>query len=77
MVLRQTALIVAAGLVLGIGLALAATRVIASLLYDLDPHDPATLIWAVLVLFGASIAAAWIPAHRASLVDPMVALRHE
>jgi ABC-type lipoprotein release transport system permease subunit len=43
----------------------------------LNSHDPATLIGATLVLLAASILAAWIPARRLSLVDPMVALRHE
>ena len=48
-----------------------------SLLKDVPPHDPVTFIAVVAVLCGATIAAAWIPAHRASRVDPIVALRSE
>ncbi len=77
MVMRESALVIAAGLTAGLGLAYATTRILVSVLYDLKPNDPVTFVAAVIVLLGASILAAWIPARRASKVDPMIALRHE
>jgi predicted permease len=77
MILRESVLTVTAGLGAGLGLAYASTRVMQNLLYGLQPHDPATLLGATLVMLGASVLAAWMPARRAARVDPMVALRHE
>jgi ABC-type antimicrobial peptide transport system permease subunit len=77
MVVRESVLVVATGLGAGLGLAYGTTRVLASALYDLKPYDPATFVEATLILFGASILAIWIPARRASMLDPMVALRHD
>ncbi len=64
---------VTAGLVLAVGLA----RLISSLLYGVRPADPATLIVSPLLLTGAALLAAYLPARRATRVDPMAALRHE
>ena len=77
MVLWQTILLVALGTVLGIALALAATRGAGSLLFGLQPHDPLSLIGASVLVTAVALLAAFLPARRASRVDPMVALRYE
>jgi ABC-type antimicrobial peptide transport system permease subunit len=77
MVMRETILLAMAGLGIGIPAALASARLVASILYGLKPDDPATLVAAVLFLFSVAVFAGFIPARRASKVDPMVALRHE
>jgi len=77
MVLGETAGIVAGGLVLGGTLAFAVSRLIGSRLYGVAPHDPLTLSMATLVLLAAALAAAYLPARRASRVDPITALRQE
>jgi len=75
LVVGEGAALVAAGAVLGIAGALLTTRVLASLLFDLAPTDPPTYVAIVLVLGGCALAASWIPARRASRVDPVTALR--
>lgn len=77
MVLRGTAALVAAGLALGVGLALVGTRWMAGMLFGVRPADPLTLAIAALLLTGVAMAAAWLPARRAARVDPAVALRAE
>jgi ABC-type lipoprotein release transport system permease subunit len=52
-------------------------RLVQSQLYDVKPTDPVTIVAAALVLCSAAVAAALIPAHRASVVDPTQALRFE
>jgi predicted permease len=64
------------GIVAGLAGALAATRLVESLLFGVSPTDPGTIGAAALVLLGASCAAGYLPAARASRVDPVVALRH-
>src|SRR5580692_6058772 len=66
-----------AGLALGIGGALAATRLLASLLFGVTPSDPATFAAIAALLFLVALFACWLPAHRAMRVDPIVALRYE
>lgn len=66
-----------AGLLLGIGLALAASQAIAKLLYGLSPTDPLTIALSVLLLALVALPASLIPAIRASRLDPMQALREE
>ena len=67
----------AVGIVLGLSGAFAITRVIASLLVGVNPTDPATFA-AIVALFGiVAVTASWIPARRASRLDPMAAIREE
>ena len=77
MILRETGLLLVVGLVAGVALSAAGMRLITSRLYGLVPSDPVTLAAAVLVLAGVALVAAWLPAYRASRVDPLVALRYE
>jgi len=74
---RQGVLLVAVGLAIGVPLALAATHVLASLLFGLPPHDTATFIACTALLALAGAAASLIPAARAAAQDPAKALRHE
>jgi len=76
-VLRRGLVLALAGFLLGAALLPAIARVIASLLYGVSPADPATLLAAALLLAAISLAAAWIPAFRATRVDPAEALRAE
>jgi predicted permease len=66
-----------AGLLLGVGFALAASQAITKLLYGLSPNDPVTIVLSVLLLALIALPASLIPAIRASRVDPMQALREE
>jgi predicted permease len=77
MVLRETCLLVGMGSAVGIVLALAATRLISTLLYGLKPTDPPTIVMAALLMVAATAFAGYVPSRRASKVDPMVALRYE
>jgi putative ABC transport system permease protein len=77
MVVGQGARLALAGIVVGILGALGLTRVISSLLYGVKPTDAATFVAAALVLLGAVLLAALIPARTAARVDPMIALRQE
>jgi ABC-type antimicrobial peptide transport system permease subunit len=67
----------AAGIVIGLAGAFAITRVMASLLVGVNPTDPITFL-AIVILFGLiALTASWIPARRASRLDPMAAIREE
>ncbi len=76
-VLRQAAWIGLSGLVAGLALAWALTRFLRSILYDVRPTDPLTLGAVCLLLSAIALAAGYIPARRASRMDPMAALRNE
>ena len=77
MILRETAALVIAGLVLGAGLAYAASRLITSQLFGGAPQDPLTMALAAGLHVAVALSAAYLPAQRASKLDPMVALRRE
>src|SRR5579859_2100598 len=77
MVLRESLTLLAIGLVLGLPLTLAATRVIRQQLFNLSPVDPTTIATAITVVAAMTVLAAWLPARRAAKVDPMQALRCE
>jgi ABC-type antimicrobial peptide transport system permease subunit len=77
MVLREALLLVGMGVAIGVPLALALAQSVSSLLYGLKPTDSLTIFGAVVVLFVVAATASYLPARRASRVDPMVALRYE
>jgi len=77
MVLGEGGVLLAIGLVLGVVGALAATRLLAGLLFNVAPNDPVTLFAVTVVLAAVGVAACWLPAMRAARVDPAVALRSE
>ncbi len=75
LVLRQALAPVALGLAAGLGVALAATRYLETLLYGVRPNDPAVLAAACVVIMAAAVAAALGPSLRAGQADPVEALR--
>ena len=77
MVLGESLVLVGLGVAAGVGTVLLAGRLVASLLYDLAPTDPLTIVQAVVVLVSVAAVAGYLPARRASRVDPMVALQQE
>ncbi len=77
MVLTSGARLVLIGIALGLPAAWAASRSVGSMLFGLTPTDPATIVGAIVVLAAAAQLAAYLPARRASRVDPLVALRRE
>jgi predicted permease len=77
MMLRQGMRLLVIGLVVGLAAAFALSRVVRSLLFEVNASDPRIYIAVSIVLGGAAAAACWIPARRASRVDPMITLRAE
>jgi ABC-type lipoprotein release transport system permease subunit len=75
--LSRLSLLVGSGVVLGSVMSLRASRSVASLLYGVEPHDPVTLFGAATVLATVAAVAGWIPAWRASRIDPAMVLRNE
>jgi predicted permease len=77
MVLRESLTLLALGICLGIPISLATSRAIKAGLFGVGPADPLTLIAAVVVISAVLLAGSYIPARRATKIDPMVALRYE
>jgi len=77
MVLREGAVLAAAGISIGLAGALALTRVLRTLLFETTPNDPATLTCVAVAVLFLVLFATLIPAHRATRVNPMTALRYE
>jgi ABC-type antimicrobial peptide transport system permease subunit len=66
-----------AGLALGVGGALTATRLIRGLLFGVAPHDPVTLAGVAVTMAVVGVGACWLPALRAASIDPAVAIRRQ
>ena len=77
LVLRQGLRSMLAGLVVGLAIAFSLSRLLASLLFETAPTDPLTFVSAALVIALMVLAACWVPARRATKVDPLIALRAE
>jgi predicted permease len=77
MVMRRSIVTVGVGLAIGLAAALAGTSLIADLIVGVQPTDPPTFVIVVLLLSAISLLACWIPARRATRVDPCTALRYE
>ncbi|HEV2468067.1 MAG TPA: ABC transporter permease [Candidatus Sulfotelmatobacter sp.] len=77
LVVGRGILLAVAGAAVGIGIALGVTRYLASLLYGVHPDDPVTMVGVAVLLVLVALAACYIPARRATQVDPIVALRYE
>jgi ABC-type antimicrobial peptide transport system permease subunit len=76
-ILREALMLTAIGVAIGLPIALALVRLMRSLFYGIEPHDPITMIGTVVIMVAVAILAAWIPARRAAKIDPMEALRYE
>jgi ABC-type antimicrobial peptide transport system permease subunit len=77
LVLQEGTILILVGLVTGLGAAWAATRILASQLYEISSTDPPTFALIALLVTGATLLACYLPARRAAKVDPMIALRYE
>jgi ABC-type antimicrobial peptide transport system permease subunit len=77
LVMREAAVLVAAGVAIGTGLALWATRAVDKMLFGLKPNDPATFAGAIALLAAVALLASYAPALRAARVEPMQALRED
>jgi putative ABC transport system permease protein len=77
LILHQGLAVTAIGLVIGVGCALGAARLLTALLYGVSPSDPVTIVCVILGLAAATTLACYIPARRAMRVDPTTALRYE
>jgi putative ABC transport system permease protein len=69
--------LIAAGVVVGVALAMILSRVLRSFLFEVQPGDPATLVVVGLLFVGVALLACWVPVRRAEKVDPVEALRYE
>jgi putative ABC transport system permease protein len=76
-VLRRVLLLIAIGIAAGVGMTMWVSRYVEALLYGVTREDPGTLAVAALVLVTVGVAAGWIPARRASRIDPARVLHGE
>jgi putative ABC transport system permease protein len=77
LLLRQALLLVLVGVALGVAASAAFTQLLASMLFEVKPTDPATIVFVSALLVSVALLACWIPARRATRIDPMIALRYE
>ena len=77
LILRQGMLLAAIGAIIGLAIGLGGTRLLKTLLYGVSAVDPMTFAAVTLLLGSVTLLACWLPAHRATRVDPMIALRAE
>jgi ABC-type antimicrobial peptide transport system permease subunit len=77
LVLKQSLRLAAAGLAIGAVMSVGASRVLASRLVMLNTFDPGAYLWGMLLVLAACLAAAWVPAIRATRIDPVRCLRHD
>ena len=77
MILRRALVLAAVGLAIGLPTALGASRLVESFLFGIKPDDPLALASAVGVLLAAALLAGYLPALKASRIDPVTAVRHE
>jgi ABC-type antimicrobial peptide transport system permease subunit len=77
LVVREVLILAGCGALVGLPLAIAATRLLASLLYGVGPNDPLAIALALLGIIAIAVVSAYLPARRATRVDPMTALRYE
>jgi ABC-type antimicrobial peptide transport system permease subunit len=76
-VMRETAVLVIPGVAIGVAAAVWATRITSSLLFGVTPNDPVSLVAAPACLIVTTLAAAWLPAHRAASISPLEALKRD
>jgi putative ABC transport system permease protein len=77
LVLRESTVLIGAGILLGLAGAMGLTRIVSTLLFEIKPTDPATCLVVSSLMLAVGLLACYIPARRATKVDPMVALRYE
>jgi ABC-type antimicrobial peptide transport system permease subunit len=77
LVMRESMILVVIGVVAGLGIAVASSGLVSTLLFGLPPRDVRSMLLAVVVMVMVSALAGYLPARRASRVDPMVALHYE
>ena len=76
-IVRQALWLTGIGVAAGLPVVLIAVPILRSVVYGIAPRDPLTIMGAAILLFAVAAGAAWLPAHRAARIDPMVALRYE
>lgn len=77
LILKQSFRLVGLGMILGLAAALAVTRVMSFVLYGISPIDPITFVGITAIFIAVALLASYLPARRATNVDPVVALRYE
>jgi ABC-type antimicrobial peptide transport system permease subunit len=77
MVLREVLMLAAVGLAISVPTALGTSKFVESFLFGMKPNDPSALILAMTTLLGAALLAGYVPARKASRIDPMIALRQD